>query len=80
MMSISKGSKEDLDIIAPKTKGDFRIKQTTLNKSAKSKNLSGKTYKGVINGWPGQMTGPEVIEFMIKNRSDKRRFRPCYWL
>ena len=66
MMKYFKGSKEDLDIIAPKTKGDFKIKQTSLNQISKGKNLSGKTYKGIINGWPGQMTGPEVIEFMIK--------------
>ena len=72
MMKYFKGSKEDLDIIAPKTKGDFKIKQTTLNQISKGKNLSGKTYKGVINGWPGQMTGPEVIEFMIKKAAQTK--------
>ena len=72
MMKYFKGSKEDLDIIAPKTKGDFKIKQTKLNQISKGKNLSGKTYKGVINGWPGQMTGPEVIEFMIKKAAQTK--------
>ena len=51
MMKYFKGSKEDLDIIAPASKGDFKIKQTKLNQISKGKNLSGKTYKGIINGW-----------------------------
>ena len=72
MMKYFKGSKEDLDIIAPASKGDFKIKQTKLNQISKGKNLSGKTYKGIINGWPGQMTGPEVIEFMIKKAAQTK--------
>ena len=40
MMKYFKGSKEDLDIIAPKTKGEFKIKQTKLNEISKGKNLS----------------------------------------
>ena len=71
-MKYFKGSKDNLDIIAPKTKGDFKIMQTKLNEISKGKNLSGKTYKGVINGWPGQMTGPEVIEFMIKKAAQTK--------
>ena len=71
IMKYFKGSKENLDIIEPSTKGDFKIMQTKLNEISKNKNLSGKKYKGVINGWTGQMTGPEVIEFMIK-KSEKR--------
>ena len=65
MMSYFKGSDLNLSIVAPKSKEGFPIKQTTLNDISKGKNLSGKTYKGTINAWPGQMTGPEVLEFMI---------------
>ena len=60
MMSYFKGSDKNKAIIAPTDKGDFNIKQQTLNEISKGKNLSGKTYKGMVNGWPGQMTGPEV--------------------
>ena len=67
MMAYFNGSDKNKAIIAPVDKGDFNIKQETLNEISSGKNLSGKTYKGVINGWPGQMTGPEVITSMIKH-------------
>ena len=67
MMAYFKGSDKNKAIIAPADKGDFNIKQMTVNELSKGKNLSGKTYKGVINGWPGAMTGVEVLESMIKH-------------
>ena len=70
MMAFFKGSDKNKEIIAPKTKGDFKIKQTLVNDVSKGKNLSGKSYKGIVNGWPGQMTGAEVIEFMINKAAD----------
>jgi hypothetical protein len=66
MMSYFGGSDSNLDIIAPASKDGFPVKQKTVNDISKGKNLSGKTFKGTINGWPGQMTGPEVLEFMIE--------------
>ena len=66
MMVYYKGSDLSLSIVAPASKDGFPIKQKTVNDISKGKNLSGKTYKGTINAWPGQMTGPEVIEFMIE--------------
>ena len=72
MMSYFKGSDKNKAIIAPADKGDFNIKQQTLNEISKGKNLSGKTYKGMVNGWPGQMTGPEVIESMIKHAAQTK--------
>ena len=66
MMSYFNGSDKNKAIIAPKSKDNFIIKQTLMNDLSKGKNLSGKTYKGVINGWPNGMTGPEVLEFMIE--------------
>ena len=65
MMSYFTGSENDLAIVAPSSKGDFVFKQTSINEISKGKNLSGKTFKGLINGWPGGMTGPEVLEFLI---------------
>ena len=69
MMPYFKGSKDDLAILAPASKGDFKIKQTTLNEISSGKNLSGKSYKGVINGWGG-LTGTEVLEHMINKAAE----------
>ncbi len=66
MMAYFNGSDKNKAIIAPKSKDNFIFKQTLMNDLSKGKNLSGKTYKGVINGWPNGMTGPEVLEFMIE--------------
>lgn len=66
MMAYFKGSDDDLPIISHTDKDGFDIKQSTLHDISKGKNVSGKTYKGLVPGWPGNMTGPEVIEHMIK--------------
>ena len=65
MMAYYAGEDEGRAIIDPKTKDNFVIEQTEVDQISKGKNLKGKTYEGAINGWPGNMTGPEVIEFMI---------------
>ena len=65
MMAYFGGSDKNKAIVAPVDKGDFNIKQATMNELSKGKNLSGKSYKGIVNGWPGQMTGKEVLESMI---------------
>jgi hypothetical protein len=72
MMSYFGGSDTNLKIIAPASKDGFPIKQKTVNDISKGKNLSGKTYKGVISAWPGEMTGPEVLEFMIKKAAQSK--------
>ena len=69
MMPYFKGSKDDLAILAPVSKGDFKIKQTSLNEISSGKNLSGKSYKGAINGWGG-LTGAEVLEHMINKAAE----------
>ena len=53
------------EILAPKSKGAFVIKQENVDQISKKKNLSGKTYKGAISGMPGNMTGVELVEFWI---------------
>ena len=69
MMPYFSGSKEDLTILAPVSKGDFKIKQVSVNEISSGKNLSGKSYKGVINGWGG-LTGAEVLEHMINKAAE----------
>ena len=66
MMAYFGGSDKNKAIIAPADKGDFNIKQETVNEISSGKNLSGKTYKGAITAWPGQMTGVEVLTSMIE--------------
>ena len=65
MMSYYASSDAGRIIIAPKTKGAFVIKQTTVDEISKKKNLGGKTYKGVVTGMPGGKTGKELVEFWI---------------
>ena len=56
--------------IRDSSKGDFKIKQTLLNEISSGKNLSGKSYKGIVNGWPGGLTGAEVLEHMINKAAE----------
>ena len=72
MMAYFEGSDQNLSIIAPASKDGFPVKQKTLNDISKGKNLSGKTFKGTINAWPGQMTGPEVLKFLIEKASNSK--------
>ncbi len=65
MMAYFAGSEEDLPILSHTDKGDFKYKQTTINEVSKGKNVAGKTYKGLMPAWPGNMTGAEVLEDMI---------------
>lgn len=77
MMSYYEGKDAGRIIIDPQTKGDFKIKQTMIDDLSKGKNLKGKTFKGAIPGWPGKMTGPEVMAFLIdKASSSKKGFDP----
>jgi len=60
-------------ILAPKTKGPFVIKQSNVDEISKGKNLSGKTYKGVIAGMPNAMTGTELVKFWIDKASSSNK-------
>ena len=76
MMSYFGGTDKNKTILAPVDKADFNIKQETMREISNT-NLAGKASKGVVNGWPGQMTGKEVLEFMIeKVASTKGGFDP----
>ena len=69
MMSYYAGKDAGRTIISPKSKDGFAVKQTKVDQLSKEKNLAGKAYKGVVTGWPGNMTGAEVLAFMIDKAS-----------
>jgi hypothetical protein len=66
MLSYFNGSDKDLPIIAPAGKDGFPIKQKTVNEISKGKNISGKFYKGAMPAWPGNGSGKDAVEHMIK--------------
>ena len=77
MMSYYSSKDAGRKIIDPTSKGKFKVKQTMVDEISKGKNLKGKTYKGLVNGFPGQMSGPEVFEFLIdKASSSNKGFDP----
>jgi len=57
-------------IIDPASKDGFPIKQTQVDELSKGKNLVGKTYSGAVFGFPGNMTGVEVLQFMLDQASN----------
>ena len=73
MMAYYAGTDEGREILDPKSKDGFAIKQTMIDEISKGKELKGKTYKGAVNSWPGYMTGPEVLEFLIDKASSANK-------
>ena len=69
ILSYYSGKEEGREIIAPTSKGEFKIKQSTIDEISKGKDLKGKTYKGLVTSFPGQMSGTEVFELMIDKAS-----------
>ena len=67
MMAYYNGE-DGLEIISPKSKDGFPIKQTMIAEIG-SGNLSGKMYKGAIAG-QGGLTGPETIEHMMQKATE----------
>lgn len=59
------GKAEGRAIINPVSKDGFPVLQTQIDELSKGKNLSGKTYKGLITGMPGGLTGLELLELMM---------------
>ena len=66
LLAYYEGTDEGRSITAPTTKDTFVIKQDSIDSISKKKNLAGKTFKGTIIGWPGNLTGPEALKFMIE--------------
>ncbi|MBO6521451.1 MAG: DUF4856 domain-containing protein [Rhodospirillales bacterium] len=69
MMSYFEGKDAGRDILAPTSKGSFKIKQTKVDDISKKKNLAGKTFGGAITGMPNAMTGAELVSFWIDKAS-----------
>lgn len=64
MMAYFKGG-DNLAILDPVNSDKFPVKQANIDDVSSGKNLNGKTDKRIVKGWPGQMNGVEVLEFMI---------------
>ncbi len=69
MQGYFSGKEAGRAIISPVSKDGFPIAQTTIDEISKGKNLAGKAYKGIVNGWPGNMTAAEVLSFMVEKAS-----------
>ena len=65
MMAYYEGKEAGRDIISPASKGKFVFAESQVDELSKEKNLAGKAYKGTVTSWPGNMTGAEVLSFMI---------------
>ncbi|EPJ45669.1 MAG: hypothetical protein OFPII_26840 [Osedax symbiont Rs1] len=66
MQSYFANKDENRTIIDPVSKEGFAIAETNVDQLSKGKNLAGKAYKGLVPGWPGNMTAAEVLNFMIE--------------
>ncbi|MFT5707398.1 MAG: hypothetical protein ACI9ES_001689, partial [Oceanospirillaceae bacterium] len=69
MQSYFSGKEEGRAIIDPKSKEGFNITESSIDDISKGKNLAGKAYKGIVNGWPGNMTAAQVLNFMVEKAS-----------
>lgn len=65
MMDYYAGEGPGREILDPVSRGGFMIAQSRVDEISEGKNLAGKAYGGAVTGWPGSMTGAEVLEFMI---------------
>ncbi|PID46581.1 MAG: DUF4856 domain-containing protein [Proteobacteria bacterium] len=66
LMSYYVGKDKGRVIVHPASKDGFKVKQTMIDELSGGKNLKGKAYKGLVPGWPGNMTGAEVLAFMLE--------------
>lgn len=69
MLSYFDGKHSGRDILSPVSKSGFEVTPGEVDKLSSDKNLAGKTYKGKVAGWPGNMKGPEMVRFMIDKAS-----------
>ena len=69
MLAYFEGKAANRAILAPVSKDGFAVAQSQVDQLSGKKNLAGKTYKGQIAGFPGNMNGPEMVRFMIDKAS-----------
>jgi len=65
MMDYYAGGKKGLEIISPKSKEGFPLLETKVDQLSVT-NLTDKAYKGLVTGWPGNLTGDEVLRVMLE--------------
>ncbi len=65
MMAYYDGKGPGREILDPRSQGAFVVAQQTIDEVSRERNLSGSVYGGQVTGWPGNMTGDEVLRFMI---------------
>lgn len=53
------------EILSPASKDSFPVSPAMVDELSKKKNLAGKVFGGVVSGWPGNMNGTEVLDFML---------------
>lgn len=73
MLAYYSGDSADREILSPVSSDQFPITQRAVADLSGGKNLAGKTYQGTVAGWPGNMSGQEVIEFMIKKAAQSEK-------
>lgn len=69
MMAYYSGKHNGRTIIDPASQEGFPVLEVAVDQLSIDKNLSDKTYRGLVPGWPGSMTGLEVVKFMIDQAS-----------
>jgi hypothetical protein len=62
----TKDKSKSLQILDPISKSGFPVKQKMVGELSGGANLSGKADKRIQISWPGNMSGVDVIKFMIK--------------
>lgn len=67
MLAYFNGGNPDLPILAPADKDGIDVMQSTMGEISGGANLEGKFYNGAMPAWPGNMTGKDVIQQMIKH-------------
>lgn len=64
------GQDGSLVALDPVSKDGFPVAPEDINQISKGKNLNTKTYNDVVTGWPGKMTGPEVVELWLDKAAE----------
>ena len=65
MQAYFSGKEAGRAVVSPVSKEGFAVSPANIDDISKGKNLAGKAYKGIVTGWPGNMTAAEVLSFMV---------------
>lgn len=73
LLAYYEGKDEQRKVVDPVSKDGFPVKQSLVADISAGKNLSGKAYGGIVNGWPGQMTGDEVLRHLLTKAAESEK-------